>query len=108
MRFFFAGVMEKQISIFGIISLPVLRGARQLMIWSNRQGAIMAESGIMSGVAAPDVSRTLEERIQAVLDGYRPTLYMDGGDVHLLKVDEKGIAHVKMLGACIDCPVSVL
>ena len=50
----------------------------------------------------------LEERIQAVLDDYRPTLYMDGGDVELLQVDEKGIAHVKMLGACIDCPISLL
>lgn len=50
----------------------------------------------------------LEARIQTVLDGYRPTLYMDGGDVELLKVDEAGIAHVKMLGACIDCPISLL
>ena len=51
---------------------------------------------------------TLENRIQAVLDDYRPTLYMDGGDVELLKVDEHGVAHVKMLGACIDCPISLL
>ena len=51
---------------------------------------------------------TLEERIQSVLDDYRPTLYMDGGDVELLKVDEEGVAHVKMLGACIDCPISLL
>ncbi|NJN83465.1 MAG: NifU family protein [Caldilineaceae bacterium] len=50
----------------------------------------------------------METRIQAVLDDYRPTLYMDGGDVELLKVDAKGIAHVKMLGACIDCPISLL
>ncbi len=50
----------------------------------------------------------LEERIQQVLDDYRPTLYMDGGDVELLEVDEQGIAHVKMLGACIDCPISLL
>ena len=50
----------------------------------------------------------LAERIQAVLDGYRPVLFMDGGDVQLLEVDEKGIAHVKMMGACIDCPISVL
>ena len=53
-------------------------------------------------------SAPLNERIQQVLDGYRPTLYRDGGDVQLLKVDEKGIAHVKMLGACIDCPISLL
>ncbi|MEZ4713685.1 MAG: NifU family protein [Caldilineaceae bacterium] len=52
--------------------------------------------------------QTLEEQIQEVLDGYRPTLYMDGGDVELLRVDENGVAHVKMLGACIDCPISLL
>lgn len=68
----------------------------------------MAESVSTASVVMPAASAPLEERIQAVLDGYRPTLYMDGGDVHLLKVDEKGIAHVKMLGACIDCPISML
>jgi Fe-S cluster biogenesis protein NfuA len=52
--------------------------------------------------------RSLEERIQHVLDDYRPTLYMDGGDVELLQVDDDGVAHVKMLGACIDCPISLL
>jgi Fe-S cluster biogenesis protein NfuA len=50
----------------------------------------------------------LLERIQQVLDDYRPTLYRDGGDVEVLRVDEKGVAHVKMLGACIDCPISLL
>ena len=54
------------------------------------------------------IDAPLSERIQQVLDEYRPTLYMDGGDVQLLKVDEKGVAHVKMLGACIDCPISLL
>ena len=51
---------------------------------------------------------TLEQRIQQVLDEYRPTLYKDGGDVEVIKVDEQGIAHIKMLGACIDCPISLL
>ncbi|MCB0130415.1 MAG: NifU family protein [Caldilineaceae bacterium] len=51
---------------------------------------------------------SLEARIQQVLDDYRPTLYIDGGDVELLRVDEQGVAHVKMLGACIDCPISLL
>jgi Fe-S cluster biogenesis protein NfuA len=51
---------------------------------------------------------SLETRIQQVLDEYRPTLYKDGGDVEVLKVDEQGIVHVKMLGACIDCPISIL
>ena len=51
---------------------------------------------------------SLEARIQAVLDDYRPTLYLDGGDVELVEVDDTGIAHVRMLGACIDCPISLL
>lgn len=63
-------------------------------------------TSVLSPIAAQDGS--LEERIQTVLDGYRPTLFMDGGDVQLLQVDEKGVAHVKMLGACIDCPISLL
>ena len=62
----------------------------------------------VSIVEKPAAGGTLEERIQVVLNGYRPNLYMDGGDVEIMQVDEKGIAHVKMLGACIDCPISIL
>lgn len=62
----------------------------------------------MTQAVSKDPNLPLEERIQTVLDDYRPTLYMDGGDVQLLEVDEEGIAHVKMLGACIDCPISLL
>lgn len=62
----------------------------------------------MTGEQRIQLDATLNQRIQQVLDDYRPTLYMDGGDVELLKVDEKGVAHVKMLGACIDCPISLL
>jgi Fe-S cluster biogenesis protein NfuA len=68
--------------------------------WSGSQGNMPA--------APAPTSDLLETRIQAVLDGYRPTLYIDGGDVQLLRVDEAGIAHIKMLGACIDCPISLL
>jgi Fe-S cluster biogenesis protein NfuA len=57
-------------------------------------------------VLTPDL--TLEQRMQQVLDEYRPTLYKDGGDVEVIEVDANGIAHVKMLGACIDCPISLL
>lgn len=55
-----------------------------------------------------DILTTLEEQIQAALNDYRPNLYMDGGDVEVLQIDEKGIVHLKMMGACIDCPISLL
>ncbi|MGL4650739.1 MAG: NifU family protein [Caldilineaceae bacterium] len=58
--------------------------------------------------AALDASAPLEQQIQAVLNDYRPNLYMDGGDVEVLQVDGKGIVHLKMMGACIDCPISLL
>lgn len=65
------------------------------------------ESPVGEAVAS-SVDETLESRIQRVLDNYRPTLYMDGGDVQVLRIDEKGIVHLKMMGACIDCPISLL
>jgi Fe-S cluster biogenesis protein NfuA len=68
----------------------------------------MSKDQRVDSAAADTEVGTLEERIQLVLNNYRPTLYMDGGDVEILKVDEKGVAHVKMLGACIDCPISIL
>ena len=68
--------------------------------WPVAQGAEPVVTG--------QTNLLLETRIQTVLDGYRPTLYIDGGDVQLLRVDETGIAHIKMLGACIDCPISLL
>jgi Fe-S cluster biogenesis protein NfuA len=63
----------------------------------------------VSASAHPTFSAaSLEEQIQQVLNQYRPTLYMDGGDVEVLRIDEKGVVHLKMMGACIDCPISLL
>lgn len=58
--------------------------------------------------ATLEAADSLEQQIQAVLNDYRPNLYMDGGDVEVLEVDAQGIVHLKMMGACIDCPISLL
>lgn len=55
-----------------------------------------------------ELGKTVEDEIQRVLDEYRPTLYVDGGDVEVIELDEKGIVHLRMMGACIDCPISLL
>jgi Fe-S cluster biogenesis protein NfuA len=47
----------------------------------------------------------LLHRIQAVLEGMRPALKMDGGDVELVSFD-KGIVQVRLQGACSTCPIS--
>ncbi|MBI4714254.1 NifU family protein [Candidatus Uhrbacteria bacterium] len=47
----------------------------------------------------------IEQQIEKVLDQIRPALRSDGGDIELVKFDEKtGAAHVRFIGACIGCP----
>jgi Fe-S cluster biogenesis protein NfuA len=46
-----------------------------------------------------------KDRVEEALQGIRPALQADGGDVSLVDVDEeKGIVRVQMEGACSGCP----
>lgn len=55
------------------------------------------------GILKPSVF----ERVEAALDGIRPTLASHGGDVELVSV-EPPLAEVRFLGACDGCPASML
>lgn len=46
----------------------------------------------------------IEERIKDVIDGLRPYLISDGGNIDFIKYDD-GIVYVKMQGACADCQI---
>lgn len=47
----------------------------------------------------------LREKVEEALDGIRPALQADGGDVAVVDVDEeKGIVRVQLQGACQGCP----
>ena len=48
----------------------------------------------------------LRERVAAVLESLRPMVRADGGDIELVDVDEEGVAHIRLLGACVGCPSS--
>ncbi|WP_026174416.1 NifU family protein [Effusibacillus pohliae] len=51
----------------------------------------------------------MRERVQNALDKIRPGLMADGGDAELVDVDpEKGIATIRMVGACGGCPMSTM
>ena len=52
--------------------------------------------------------RKLHERVATVLDTLRPMAQSDGGDIELVDVDENGVVHVRLLGACIGCPSSAM
>jgi Fe-S cluster biogenesis protein NfuA len=52
---------------------------------------------------------TARDKIEAVLDTIRPALHSDGGDVEFIDYDEDdGIVHLRLMGACGSCPVSML
>ena len=48
----------------------------------------------------------LKERVETVLEKVRPSLVADGGNVELVDVTPDGIVKVKLVGACLGCPMS--
>lgn len=50
-----------------------------------------------------------EHQIMEILDQIRPALHADGGDVEFLGFEESaGIVHLRLMGACESCPISML
>ncbi|ACS78738.1 MULTISPECIES: NifU family protein [Maridesulfovibrio] len=48
----------------------------------------------------------MHDKVEAALDKVRPLLQADGGNVELVEVTDKGIAKVRLQGACKGCPMS--
>lgn len=48
----------------------------------------------------------LRDRVEEALNGIRPALQADGGDVTLIDVTDDGIVRVQLQGACSGCPSS--
>ena len=47
----------------------------------------------------------MREKVEAVIEGIRPLLQNDGGDIELIDVDEAtGVVTVALQGACAGCP----
>ncbi len=53
-------------------------------------------------------NKPLRDRVAAVLDGLRPMVQSDGGDIELVDVNEDGVVRVRLLGACIGCPSATM
>ena len=49
-----------------------------------------------------------KEKVLKSLEGIRPYLQADSGDVELIEISEDGIVKVKLTGACAICPMSVM
>lgn len=47
-------------------------------------------------------------RVEAALDGIRPYLEADGGNVKILDVTSDMVVRLEFLGACGNCPMSTM
>ncbi len=52
--------------------------------------------------------KKLLEKIELALEGIRPYLKADGGDINVVDITEDMTVKVKLLGACGNCNVSTL
>ena len=48
----------------------------------------------------------MKEKVLKVLEGIRPGLQADGGDVQFIKIDENNVVYIHLIGACGGCPMS--
>ena len=57
-----------------------------------------------------DTETGTEDREAGVLeaiDAIRPALQSDGGDIVFERLDDEGVVHVNLVGACGTCPISM-
>ena len=47
------------------------------------------------------------DQIQKALDGIRPHLQADGGDVAFVSLSDDGVVSVRLKGACGSCPLAL-
>ena len=51
----------------------------------------------------------MREQVEKVLEIIRPAVQADGGDIHLVSVDDdEGLVQVELTGACVSCPASTV
>jgi len=52
------------------------------------------------------LATTMESDVVQAVDAIRPVLQADGGDIVFRDVDDAGVVHVELVGACGTCPIS--
>lgn len=52
--------------------------------------------------------QALLDKIMETLDAFRPQLNADGGDMEFVSFDENNNVHLRLTGACGDCPMATM
>lgn len=47
----------------------------------------------------------MKEKVQNAIEELKPHLQADGGDIKLVDVTDDGVVKVRLLGACVGCPM---
>lgn len=47
----------------------------------------------------------MKAKVQKAIEEVRPHLQADGGDVELVEVTDDNVVKVRLLGACVGCPM---
>lgn len=50
----------------------------------------------------------IEKKILEAINAFRPNLQADGGDVEYISFDDEGKVHLKLTGACGNCPMALM
>ncbi|MEO1129395.1 MAG: NifU family protein [Planctomycetota bacterium] len=50
----------------------------------------------------------MEERVRTVIDAIRPAVQSDGGDLELVEITTGGVVRIRLHGACVGCPSSLM
>ncbi len=50
----------------------------------------------------------METAVLEAIDAIRPALQADGGDIVFRDIDDHGVVHVELVGACGSCPISTM
>jgi Fe-S cluster biogenesis protein NfuA len=62
----------------------------------------------MTNAGTREADGQIEARVAKVLAAIRPMIQQDGGDIELLEVSPAGVVRIRMLGACVGCPSSLM
>lgn len=54
------------------------------------------------------INEDLYNKIEKALDGIRPYLEADGGNVKIIEITEEMVVKLELLGACGYCPMSTM
>jgi len=52
------------------------------------------------------LATAMESDVVQAIEAIRPALQADGGDIVFRDVDDAGVVHVELVGACGTCPIS--